>query len=328
MAFLKRIGIDTYMLLLVGTVLLGVVLPVRGLSAEILRGVTFWAVALLFFLYGAKLNSAAVRAGLMNWRLQALTFAVTYVMFPVLGLALVTLAGPVLTPETRLGLLFLAVLPSTVQSSIAFTSMVGGNVPAAICAASVSNLVGVVLTPVLVTVILHQGGATVQGDAALKIAVQILLPFVVGQLLRRWIGGWVARHKTLTMVVDRGSILLIVYSAFSAGTVGGLWHVLSPLDLFGLYVVVAVFLAIAMGAMLALGRASGMVAEDRAVLFFCGATKSLASGLPIATALFPAATLGAVVLPTMLYHLSQLFVCAVLAQRGAARLAAAEPARG
>ncbi|MEI4473194.1 bile acid:sodium symporter family protein [Frigidibacter sp. MR17.24] len=321
MAFLKRLGIDTYMLLLIATVVLGVVLPVRGIFADGLKQVTFWAVALLFFLYGAKLNAAAVRAGLMNWRLQALTFVVTYAMFPILGLAITWAAGPLLTPETRLGILFLSVLPSTVQSSIAFTSMVGGNVPAAICAASVSNLVGVVLTPVLVTVILHQGGATVQGDAAVKIAMQILLPFVIGQLLRRWIGGWVARHKTLTMVVDRGSILLIVYSAFSAGTVAGLWHVLSPADLVTLYLVVVAFLALAMLAMAGLGRATGMAFEDRAVLFFCGSTKSLASGLPIATALFPAATLGAVVLPTMLYHLSQLFVCAVVAQRGAARLA-------
>ena len=210
MKALKRIGIDAYMLMLIGMVILGLILPARGVAAEGLRGVTFWAVTLLFFLYGAKLDPSSVRAGLLNWRLQGLTFGATYALFPVLGLGLAAVFGGVLGPQLTLGLLFLCVLPSTVQSSIAFTSIAGGNVPAAICAASLSNLVGVVLTPFLVTRLLHQDGVGVSLEAVEKIALQILLPFLVGQLLRRWIGGFVNRHKLLTMVVDRGSILLIV----------------------------------------------------------------------------------------------------------------------
>lgn len=315
MRALKRIGIDNYMLLLIGMVLAGLILPARGMAAEILRGATFWAVALLFFLYGARLDPASVRSGLMNLRLQALTFGATYALFPVLGIALAALLGGVLGPELTLGLLFLAVLPSTVQSSIAFTSIAGGNVPAAICAASLSNLAGVGLTPLLVTRILHQEGATVSLDAVEKIAVQILLPFVAGQLLRRWIGGFVQRHRLMTMAVDRGSILLIVYSAFGAGTVAGIWSSIPPAGLVLCFLVTALLLALAMAAMAGAGRLFRLPAPDRAVLFFCGSTKSLASGLPIATAIFPAGAVGAIVLPVMIYHMTQLLVCSAIAQR-------------
>lgn len=315
MRHLKQFGIDGYMLLLMATALAGVLLPARGVAAVGLGHVTFWAVTLLFFIYGAKLDPAAVRAGMLNLRLQSLTFLATYLLFPILGLALVALFGKVLGPELALGVLFLAVLPSTIQSSIAFTSMAGGNIPAAICAASLSNIVGVVLTPLLVGKLLHMDGGGVSIEAVQKIGLQILLPFVLGQILRPLIGGFVQRHKLLTMVVDRGSILLIVYSAFSASTVSQLWSQIPlPAMLLSLFVVI-LFLALAMAGMAAAGRLFGLPQQDQAVLFFCGSTKSLASGLPIASAIFPAATVGATVLPVMMYHMLQLLVCSFIAQR-------------
>lgn len=322
MQFLRRLGIDGYMLLLVTMVALGVLLPAQGMVAAALGQVTFWAVALLFFIYGAKLDIESVRRGLLNLRLQGLSFAATYLLFPLLGLGLSKLLGGLLGPELALGLLFLSVLPSTIQSSIAFTSMAGGNVAGAICSASLSNLVAVVLTPTLMALILHQSGG-ISGNAVIKIAVQILLPFTAGQILRPLVGAFIARHKALTMVVDRGSILLIVYSAFSAGTMAGIWHTI-PLPTFALLALtIGLTLALVMAAMLAAGRAVGLPEPDRAALFFCGSTKSLASGLPIASALFPPASLGAIVLPLMLFHITQLLICAVVAQRWAqARTAA------
>ncbi|MGR3197875.1 MAG: bile acid:sodium symporter family protein [Paracoccus sp. (in: a-proteobacteria)] len=319
MSFLKRIGIDTYMLMLLGTVLLGLVLPARGIAAEALGQVTYAAVALLFFLYGAKLDPASVKAGMLNWRLQGLTFASTYLLFPVLAIGFAAVFGGLLGPQVTLGLLFLGVLPSTIQSSIAFVSIAGGNVPAAICAASLSNLVGVVLTPMLVALLLQAGDGGVDLDAVIRVGTQILLPFVIGQILRPWIGGFVKRHRTLTLVVDRGAILLIVYSAFSAGTVSGLWSQIPPASLVALIAVALIMLAAVFGAISVIGRLSRMPAEDRTVLFFCGSTKSLASGLPIASALFPAATVGATVLPVLIFHMAQLLICAMIAQHSARR---------
>jgi len=320
-AKLKRIGLDTYLFLLLGTVALATVLPASGLGAVVVSKVAYYAVALLFFLYGAKLNSAAVLAGLANWRLQLLVFGATYLAFPLLGLGLSSALSPWLDPNLVLGILFLAVLPSTVQSSIAFTALARGNVPAAVCAASVSNLVGVFLTPALAALLLHTGGAGgINADAVFSICLQILLPFALGQLLRRWVGKWIERNKRLTLVVDRGSILLIVYSAFSAGIVAGVWNQVEP-SMLAMVVAADIVLlfAIMMFGRLA-AKAAGMSYEDNAVMLFCGSTKSLASGLPIANILFAGQAISLIVLPLMLFHQIQLLVCAVIAQRHANRL--------
>ncbi|PTV95786.1 sodium/bile acid cotransporter 7 [Rhodobacter aestuarii] len=315
MHFLRRLGIDTYMLLLIGMVILGVIIPAQGFAAATLKQVTYWAVSLLFLLYGLKLDPSSVRAGFLNWRLQGLTLIATYAMFPILGLGFAQVFGPLLGAQVTLGVLFLAVLPSTVQSSIAFTSIAGGNVPGAICAASASNLLGVALTPALVAVMLQTGGGEVRLDAVLRIGTQILLPFILGQVLRPWLGAFIARHKKVTLYVDRGSILLIVYSAFSAGTRTGLWDTVPLPKLFTLWVVILIFLAISMGLMIAAGRGFRMDYPDRAALFYCGSTKSIATGIPIASALFPAAEVGAIVLPAMMYHITQLLICAFVSQR-------------
>lgn len=320
---LAAIGIDSYMILLLLAAALGLVLPARGGGADLLSHVTFWAVALLFFLYGARLDPSAIRAELLNLRLQALTLGATYVLFPVVGLGLAGLGRGVLGPELAQGVAFLAMLPSTVQSSVAFTSIAGGNVAAAICAASLSNILGVVLTPLLVARLMHLQGGGVSLEAIERIGLQILLPFVVGQALRPLIGGAVRAHRRLTLAVDRGSILLIVYAAFGASTVSGLWSAIPLRGIVLSLAVIALFLALAMAAMAAAGRLAGLALGDRAVLFFCGSTKSLASGLPIAAAIFPPAALGATVLPVMMYHMLQLLVCSVIARRMA--LAASAP---
>ncbi|QUS35491.1 bile acid:sodium symporter family protein [Falsirhodobacter algicola] len=323
MKFLARYGIDTYMLLLILTVCLGAVLPVSGVAADVLSTITYCAVALLFFLYGVRLNSSEVIEGMTNWRLQGASFAATFVFLPVLGILIATILSPVLGEPLTIGILFLSILPSTINSSIAFTGMAGGNVSGAICSASMSNLIGVVLTPALAALVLHQGGVSISADAVVKIATQILLPFVLGQILRRWLAPFVLRHKPLTLFVDRGSILLIVYSAFSAGTVAGIWGAIPPLTLVILFAVILGYLVITMRGVILLGRLTLRNERDRAALFFCGSTKSLASGLPIALALFPAEMVSTTVLPLMMYHLTQLFICAVISQRMAARSRAA-----
>ena len=314
-ARLKQSGFDFYLVLLVGTVVLATVLPARGNGAAAMSQVAFYAVALLFFLYGAKLDPSAVVAGIANWRLQALVFGFTYIAFPILGLLLAALLSPWLEPELVTGIVYLSVLPSTVQSSIAFTSIARGNVPAAVCAASVSNTVGVFVTPALVALLLQATGAGISTDAVLGIGVQILLPFIAGQIARPLVGGFIGRHRKLTQVVDRGSILIIIYSAFSAGVVAGIWQQVS---LASLAIVIAANIGL-LGFIMALtrwaGRAAGLDRSDAMTLLFCGSKKSLASGLPMANILFAGQAVSLIILPLMLFHQIQLFVCAVIAQR-------------
>ncbi len=193
-----------------------------------------------------------------------------------------------------------------------------GNVAAAVAAASASNLLGIVLTPILVGLLLHAKGA-ISAGSAWAIVLQLLAPFVAGQLLRRWIGGWVTRHARLVQVVDRGSILLVVYTAFSSAVVEGVWSQIGALDLVRLLILCAILLAAVLGATFFAARALSLSKPDEIAIVFCGSKKSLASGVPMAGVLFPAATAGLALLPLMLFHQIQLMACAVIAQHYAKR---------
>ncbi len=308
---------EPFILMLLGTVVLASLLPARGVWADVAGYAADIAIVLLFFLHGAKLSREAIVAGLRNWRLHLAVLGVTFVAFPALGLGVRAL--PFVDPRLAAGLLFLTLLPSTVQSSIAFTAIARGNVAAAVCSASFSNLLGILVTPALVALLMPSsggGGVSVEGVEA--IVLQLLVPFVAGHLLRPWIGAWVTRRKAMLSVVDRGSILLVVYSAFGAAVVEGLWQRLSIGDLVLVGMLCCAMLALVLGLTVALARAMKLPREDAIVLLFCGSKKSLASGVPMAGVLFPAAQVGVILLPLMLFHQIQLITCAVIARRYAA----------
>ena len=316
---------DNFTLALLGTVTVASVLPASGVAAQALEGLTVAAVALLFFLHGAKLSRDAIVAGLSHWRLHLVVVGATFVLFPLLGWALRPVLQGLVTPGLYTGILYLCVLPATVQSAIAFTAMARGNMPAAICSASASTLLGIVITPVLVGLLLPEAQHTVgsaQPDALAnigRIMLQLLVPFVAGHLLRPWIGGFVKRRAAVLKFVDQGSILLVVYTAFSAAVVEGLWQQLPLPALLGLLVVCAVLLALALVTTTWAARRMGFSKEDEITIVFCGSKKSLASGVPMAKVLFASHAVGAIVLPLMVFHQMQLMVCAVLAQRYARR---------
>ncbi|MEU6280323.1 bile acid:sodium symporter family protein [Streptomyces sp. NPDC047028] len=310
------IPIDPYILLLLGTVGLAALFPAEGTGADVASGASTAAIALLFFLYGVRLSTREALDGLRHWRLHITVLACTFVLFPVLGLAARGLVPVLLTQPLYQGLLFLTLVPSTIQSSIAFTSIARGNVPAAICAGSFSSLAGIVLTPLLAAGLIGGGAGGFSADSLVKIVLQLLVPFVAGQLLRHWLGDFVARHKKVLGLVDRGSILLVVYTAFSEGMAQGIWHQVSAVRLGALLAVEAVLLAVMLSLTWYGARALGFGREDRIAIQFAGSKKSLASGLPMASVLFSAhASLA--VLPLMLFHQMQLMVCAVIAKRRA-----------
>ncbi|SEP86100.1 solute carrier family 10 (sodium/bile acid cotransporter), member 7 [Pseudomonas sp. NFACC02] len=311
---------DNFTLALVTVVIIASLLPASGQVAIGFGWLTNIAIALLFFMHGAKLSRESIIAGAGHWRLHLLVFGLTFVAFPLIGLALKPLLSPLIGKDLYMGVLYLCALPATVQSAIAFTSLARGNIPAAICSAAASSLFGIFLTPLLVTLLLSvhgEGGSTV--DAIVKIGVQLLLPFVAGQIMRRWIGAWVGRNKSWLKFVDQGSILLVVYGAFSEAVNEGIWHKIPLWDLGGLVVVCCVLLGLVLLASTLLGKLFGFNVEDRITILFCGSKKSLATGVPMAQVLFAGSTIGVLILPLMLFHQIQLMVCAVLAQRYARR---------
>lgn len=319
--------IDPFLPWLIGTVAAASLLPARGQWAQAVDILADIAIALLFFLHGAKLSRAAILQGAGHWRLHLMVLCSTYLLFPAAGILLFALLGGAIDPVLLSGIVYLTLLPSTVQSSIAFTAMAGGNVAAAVCSASLSNLLGIVLTPLLVGLVMHvDGGGLSSLHSIQTIALQLLAPFVAGHLLRPLIGGFIDRNKGLLTPVDRGSILLVVYSAFSAAVVGGIWTRVNAADLLMLLTLSAVILAFIMAANMLVARWARLAREDAIVLLFCGSKKSLVSGVPMAGALFPPAQVGMLVLPLMIFHQLQLFLCAALAGRFRRQLDKAEAA--
>jgi sodium/bile acid cotransporter 7 len=315
---MKRLSalFDPFLLALVATVTLASLLPARGIGATIAGYAADGAILLLFFLHGAKLSRQAIVAGASKWKLHLAVLATSFLLYPLLGLGAQAVALRV-APAMAAGLLYLSLLPSTVQSSIAFVSIAGGDVPAAIGAASLSSIVGILATPLLAQLLMGAGGTSASQalDSILKVGGQLLVPFVAGHLARPWIGGFVDRHKTLVGRVDRGSILFLVYTVFSAAVVEGLWHRTDLPDLIAALVIGLVMLAIVLAVTLWLPRMFGWARADEIVWRFCGSKKSLVSGVPLAAAIFPAAQVGMLLLPLMLFHQAQLMVCSVLAKR-------------
>ncbi|WP_462401521.1 bile acid:sodium symporter family protein [Pseudomonas sp. Marseille-QA0332] len=311
---------DNFTLTLVAVVAAATLLPARDQVAVVFDWITNIAIGLLFFLHGAKLSRQAIVAGAGHWRLHFLVFLCTFVLFPLIGLALKPLLMPLLGDMLYMGFLYLCALPATVQSAIAFTSLARGNIPAAICSAAASSLIGIFATPVLVALLMGvhgDGGSTL--EAIRKISIQLLVPFIAGQIARRWIGNWVGRNKSWLKYVDQSSILLVVYSAFSAAVIGGLWQQVPPTILGWIVLGCCLLLTLSLGITALLGKWLGFNIEDRITILFCGSKKSLATGVPMAQVLFAGSTTGLLILPLMVFHQIQLMVCASLAQRYARR---------
>lgn len=307
--------LDPFTLTLVTVVLLASFFPARGEFVPFFEHLTTAAIALLFFMHGAKLSREAIISGGGHWRLHLWVMCSTFIVFPVLGVLFAWWAPINVDPALYTGFIYLCILPATVQSAIAFTSLAGGNVAAAVCSASASSLLGIFISPLLVGLLMNMHGAGGSLEQVGKIMLQLLLPFVLGHLSRPWIGAWVARHKKWISKTDQTSILLVVYSAFSEAVVNGIWHKVGPGSLLFIVAVSVVLLAIVIAINIFVARKCGFNKADEITIVFCGSKKSLANGIPMANILFPTSILGIMVLPLMIFHQIQLMVCAVLARR-------------
>jgi sodium/bile acid cotransporter 7 len=319
---------DRFLAAILLTVAFAAVMPARGNAAEAVGWLADAAIVLLFFLHGAKLSPQEALVGARHWRLHSIVFLSTFALFPLLAISARLLAPYFLPGPLWAGVILLAALPSTVQASVVFTSVAGGNVPAAMCSATASSLLGVFLTPLIAGFLLASHGLEISARAVVGIVVQLLLPFVAGQLLRPWIGGYLTRHPLALKSVDYGSILILVYAAFSHGVVDGIWHQINASDLLKVALVDIGLLAAVMTILTFGSRQLGFSRADEIAIVFCGSKKSLVNGVPIASLLF-AGHVGLVVIPLMVFHQMQLMVCASLARHYAARrVAASEPLAG
>jgi solute carrier family 10 (sodium/bile acid cotransporter), member 7 len=310
---LARIFADRFVLLLLATILVASVLPVSGTAAVTAAMISSAAIFLLFFLNGVRLPRDEVLHGVRNWRLQGAIFLFVFGVMPMVGLGLSHLFDTILPPTLALGLLFAGTLPSTIQSAAAYSALAKGNVAASVVAAALVNLVGVMLSPLLFAALAHSGAAHISAEAVGRIALILLLPFALGQATQRWFKPWVDGHKSLATWMDRISIAIAVYVAFSGAVVAGIWSIVRGDELAWLALALAVMLAVAFGGSWSLGGFMKLSRGDRITMLFSGGQKSIALGAPLAATIFPPAIAGMVLLPTLAYHMAQLILSAPLA---------------
>ncbi|WP_337060538.1 bile acid:sodium symporter family protein [Kineococcus sp. G2] len=313
--FPARWPIEPFVLAVLAAIASAALLPAGGAVATGLSWGTNAGVALLFFVYGARMQPAEALRGLRDWRLQGAVAGATYVLFPLLGVLLALATGWFLDDGLVAGVLFLAVLPSTVQSCVVFTAVAGGNVPGAVVSATVSNLAGIVLTPLLAALLMGSSGAGPDAAGGGRIVLLLLVPFLAGLAAGGFVGGWVRRHRRPLSFLDRCVIVAVVYAAFSRGVRQGVWQQVHPAEVAVVLACAAVLLAVVLAAAWWAPRLWGATRPDRVTVLFCGSNKSLATGLPMATVLFDPHVVGLVALPIVLYHPLQITVCSVLAGR-------------
>lgn len=314
---------DWFLLGLGAAVVLAWVYPEAGAAGGWLQPalLTKAGVALIFFLHGLLLSFAALRAGTLHWRLHLVVQGSTFLLFPLLGFIVLAAAGSWMSADLRLGMFYLCALPSTVSSSVAMTAAARGNVSAAVFNATLSSLLGVFLTPLWVGVMIKASGAALPlGEVILDLVCWLVLPLVAGQLSRPLLGAFATRHKRGINLIDRGIILLLVYTSFCESVRRGVWTE-NGWPTLGLVLALAVGLFYAaMWSMRGISRAVGFSRADEIATIFCGSKKTLAAGVPMAQLIFGAHPgMGLILLPIMLYHPLQLLICSVLAGRWARR---------
>ncbi len=317
---LKR-RVDWFLPAMAGAVVLAALAPGLGATGGSLYAetVTKVGVMIAFFVYGLTLSFAALTGGAMNWRLHLAVQMGTFLIFPIAGFGLVKVAALWMSADLRFGFIYLCALPSTISSSVALTAVARGNVPGAVFNATLSSLLGVVLTPLWLYVLAGVAGA--QGDlgsSIFDIARMLVLPMALGQLCRPVLGAWAARHRAKLQLTDRCLILFLIYSSFCDSFAHKIWAGHSLTLLVGITVGSGVLFAVLVFAMVGIARLLGFDHGDRVALIFCGSKKSLAQGVIMAKVLLaahPAA--GLVLLPLMIYHALQLVVGGILAPRWA-----------
>ena len=317
--FLTGMKPDKFVLALIGTVVLAWFIPqfASGIPGSVLRQASTLGIGFIFFFYGLRLSPAKIRMGLGNWRLHLLVQATTFVLFPLIILAFYPFIQQQRHEILWLGLFFLAALPSTVSFSVIMTSMGRGNIPAAIFNASISGIIGVLVTPLWMGLFLQQTEVGFDfSEIYLKLFLQIILPVTVGVLLQsRW-HGFTAKYARGLSIFDQLVILLIVYNSFARSFGDSVFASVHLVDLILLVVFVVLLLFLVYGIVFLIAGWINFNREDKITALFCGSTKSLVHGSVFARVLFnDFAFAGMMLVPLMLFHALQIFILSIVAAR-------------
>ena len=310
--------IDKFVIAIIITVIAAYIYPDlgKGESAQVLNTLSSIGISLIFFFYGLKLSPQQIKIGLKNWKLHALIQATTFIVFPLIVLTVY----PLITEDNKaiwLAYMFLAALPSTVSSSVVMVSIAKGNIPAAIFNASISGLIGVILTPLWIGLFMTSTGTDYSLiEVYQKLLLEILAPVILGLLLRQFLGAFALKHSKKITLFDKSVILLIIYKSFSKSFLDRIFENLSLLKLLAVLAVAILIFWIAYFFIGFVAKRFNFSIEDRITAQFCGTKKSLVHGTVFSKILFQNASfLGIILLPIMMFHAFQIVAISVIAAK-------------
>ncbi|SFW28635.1 bile acid:sodium symporter family protein [Cellulophaga fucicola] len=315
--------IDKFVLFIIAVITVAYFFPQWGAKDSLIpiNTISSVGISLIFFFYGLKLSPSKLKAGLKNWKLHILIQASTFILFPLL----VLLVRPLLQSQEQetiwLAFFFLAALPSTVSSSVVMVSIAKGNIPAAIFNASISGIIGILVTPLWMGLFVtsDQAGFSFV-DIYTKLIVQIILPVVVGVLLQRYLGDFAQKHSSKITLFDKSIILLIIYKSFASSFNDKIFSTVSMLDLVLILLGVLILFTIAYFSTGFIASKLNFNKEDLITAQFCGTKKSLVHGTVFSKIIFGnMAVIGIVLLPIMLFHAIQILIISVVATKLAKR---------
>ena len=318
-----KVKIDKFVLSIIATILIAYFFPQWGTQeSEIpIDTISSVGISLIFFFYGLKLSPTKLKAGLKNWKLHLLVQGSTFLMFPLLVLMFRPLIQNAEQETIWLAFFFLAALPSTVSSSVVMVSMAKGNIPAAIFNASISGIIGIVITPLWMGLFVDDAQSDFDFTAIyMKLIVQIILPVILGLLLQRFLGSFAQKHSSKLTLFDKSIILLIIYKSFSESFYNNIFSSVSFLDLLAIFIGVLFLFSVAFYLTKFMAEKLKINKEDQITAQFCGTKKSLVHGTVFSKILFGnMASVGIILLPLMLFHATQILIISIIASKLAKR---------
>jgi len=318
-----KLKIDNFVLSIIIVVVISYLFPQWGRSDSgvPLDKIASIGVALIFFFYGLKLSVEKLKTGLKNWKLHVLVQSSTFLLFPLIILSFYPFFSSAEGQTLWLSFLFLAALPSTVSSSVVMVSMAKGNLPAAIFNASISGLIGIVITPLWMGMFLEQSATEFQlGDVYIKLVTEILVPVLLGLFLQRFWGKYALRYASQLSVFDKSIILIIIYKSFAHAFDEGIFESVGLFDLTFISIACLLLFFIVLFITGFLSDWLGFSIEDKITTQFCGTKKSLVHGTVFSKILFPASfPVAMILLPLMIFHALQILIVSIIATKWAKR---------
>ncbi|WP_405607117.1 bile acid:sodium symporter family protein [Polaribacter sp. Asnod1-A03] len=314
-----KFKIDKFILSIIGVILIAYFFPNWATedSKAPLNTISSIGISLIFFFYGLKLNPTELKSGLKNWKLHILVQGATFLMFPLL----VLFFRPIIQNEEQetiwLAFFFLAALPSTVSSSVVMVSIAKGSIPSAIFNASISGIIGILITPLWMGLFINNPQTDFNfTNIYIKLILQIIFPVVLGLLLQRFLGKFAHKHSSKLTLFDKSIILLIIYKSFAESFINGVFNAVSILDLLAIFIGVITLFLIAFSLTGFLSKKLNFNNEDKITAQFCGTKKSLVHGTVFSKILFKGmSSIGIMLLPLMLFHATQILIISIVASK-------------